>query len=130
MTRPVVTATPEMVLEEVGTLFHDHRFHHLPVVDPQNRVVGMLSDRDLLACSRAAAPHGESADPLHASDLMSARVLSATPDTPIRDIALGMIAEGIGALPLVDSESRLTGIITTTDILRGLVQEAPLELWI
>jgi CBS domain-containing protein len=61
---------------------------------------------------------------------MSCRVLSATSTTEICEIAHIMLDEHEGAIPIFDSLPRLVGILTTSDILRAIVHQSPLELWI
>ncbi len=127
MTSPVIALGPEAPLADAARLLNEHGFHHLPVVDDAQRIVGILSDRDLLRGGQAAAArHGRG----RVGDLMSTELLTATPDTSLREVARVMTEERIGALPLVDEEQHLLGILTTTDILRGLLRGAPLELWI
>ena len=60
---------------------------------------------------------------------MSREVLTATPDTPIRDLARMMVHAKVGAIPIVDEHRVVVGIVTTTDVLGCVVNEAPLDLW-
>ena len=62
--------------------------------------------------------------------LITERVLVASPDTEIREVAKILFEHRIGAMPVISSSERLVGIITRSDILRTLVNRAPLELWI
>jgi acetoin utilization protein AcuB len=57
-------------------------------------------------------------------------VLTAHPDTSIRDIARVFFEERIGAVPIVDRGETLVGIVTRSDILRTILNSAPLELWV
>ncbi|MBM4127768.1 MAG: CBS domain-containing protein [Nitrospira sp.] len=60
---------------------------------------------------------------------MTRRVVSAAPTTTVRDIARLMLDERIHAVPLLDTHRRLVGILTTRDLLRGIANHGPLELW-
>lgn len=120
MSTPVVSVAPEARASEVAALLAEHGFHHLPVLAPNGRLVGMISDRDVL---RTDSPE-QSAD-----RTMSRRVLTAAPDTPIRELARVMVTERIGAVPIVGPQG-LVGIVTQNDVLRCLVNRAPLDLWI
>lgn len=120
MSTPVVSVAPEARSSEVAGLLAEHGFHHLPVLASDGRLVGMISDRDVL---RTDSPD-EGAD-----RIMSRRVLTAAPDTPIRELARVMVAERIGAVPIV-GPAGLAGIVTQNDVLRCLVNHAPLDLWI
>lgn len=123
----IMSKAPQCVSDStlVGTareIMEQHRFRHLPVASPDRRLSGMLSDRDIL---RAGEAHSK--EPV--SKYMTTRVLTATPETTIQHIAEAMLANKIHAIPIVDSEHRIIGILTSTDILRAIVQSAPIELW-
>jgi acetoin utilization protein AcuB len=60
---------------------------------------------------------------------MHRRIFSATPATEIRDIARVMLEQDIRAIPILDGTRRPIGIVTVTDLLRGLANHAGLELW-
>jgi acetoin utilization protein AcuB len=59
---------------------------------------------------------------------MTSQVLTAHPDTSIRDIARVFFEERIGAVPIVDRGETLVGIVTRSNILRTILNSAPLEL--
>ena len=67
---------------------------------------------------------------LQVADVMSSPVFSAHPQTPIRDIARVLFAERIGAIAICDDEWKLVGILTRSDILRTLLNNAPVDLWV
>ena len=134
MTSPVVSLPPDTDLEEAMEFIRSRRFRHVPVVAKDGSLVGILSDRDLLR----GTPHPEHAQPRAqealpprtVQELMSTKVLTATLETPIREIARVFVGEQIGCLPILTPEKDLLGILTTTDILRCLVNVTPLDLWI
>ena len=104
---------------------------HLPVMSVHGTLVGMISNHDLLPYAHeleSVNPPGSSAGHKLAR-VMSSRVLSATPTTEIREIALVMLDEHVGAIPILDGSRHLLGILTTSDILRAIVHRSPLELW-
>lgn len=131
MTAPVVTIVETEPLTRAGSLMQEKGFRHLPVVSTQDRLVGLLSERDLL---RGLPLKGKGPPPppwkiRQVRDLMSPTLLTATPDTPLKDIARVMEAERIGCLPLLNGRGRLVGILTTTDLLRCILREVPVDLW-
>jgi len=135
MTSPVVTLPADIMLLDAWNIFRIRRFRHMPVVDPDGRLVGILSDRALLryaAVTGNVPPYAKDSPQARASiaDLMKKEVITASPDTEIRDIARAMFEKRIGAMPIMDYRDRLTGIITGSDILKTLVNHAPLELWV
>lgn len=101
-------------------LFVRHRFRHLPITNEDKQLTGIVSDRDLI-CKDPGTPLKE---------VMTQKVYAATPDTLLFEIAHLMLNKRISALPILDGQQKLIGILTTTDILKGLVQRAPLELWV
>ncbi len=103
------------------------RFRHLPVVNSEGLLLGIVSERDVLKA--VSKPLREPKDIL-ASDLMGSSVMAATPDTLLIEIAQMLLSENKSALPIIDAESKLVGILTTTDILKGLLKRAPIELWV
>ena len=135
MTSPVVTLPADISLLDAWNVFRERRFRHMPVVDLDGHLVGILSDRALLryaAVTGNVPPYSKDSPQAHTSiaELMKAEVITATPDTEIRDIARAMFEKRIGAMPIMDGRDRLAGIITGIDILRTLVNHAPLELWV
>lgn len=122
MAKPVVSLPVTATLGEARALVRARRFRHVPIVDAAFHVVGIVSDRDLMrdeALPEAALLR----------DHMATPVLTANPDAPLRDVARVMLRERVGAMPITDTEGRLVGIVTRTDLLRTLVTEGPLELW-
>lgn len=136
MTSPVVTLTPETPLEKAWELIRDQRFRHMPVLSTEKKLVGILSDRDILRESShtyglaSALSEEEPLEKKTVSQLMKTKVLTAGPNTEIRKIVRAMFVERIGAMPIVDNEDLLVGIITRSDILRALITHAPLDLWV
>ncbi len=137
MSSPVGTLAPDSSLEEAWKLIKDSKFRHIPILSSQKQLIGIISDRDLLleaaglgmghkVSRHAQETHGKKA----IIDLIKTRVLTASPDTEIREIARILFEEQIGAMPIVNSTGSLVGIITRSDILKALVNKGPLELWV
>ena len=127
MHRNLVTADKEASLRRARRILDQHRIRHLLVVDGK-RLVGIVTDRDI----RTAAPSSKSPlttaereefmDELKVVEVMSRRLITASPDTTIREAARVMVSEKIGCLPVVN-ENQLVGIVTETDLLEILVRE-------
>ena len=135
MRAPVFSLSPAHTVAEGWTALQDRGLRHLPLLGPQGHVVGIVSDRDLLRATGgplggppALGPAELGAQPLRA--FMRAPVYTASPDAPLRDVAEVMLDRHIGAMLITDEAGALIGILTRSDILRGLVHEAPLDLWI
>lgn len=121
MTTPVTTVSAEAPHHEISRLMYDHGYHHLPVVSATGTLIGMVSDRDIL--------RREPSD-VTARSLMSERVLTASLDTSIREIARVMVTERIGSVPLLGAHGAIEGIVTRSDVLGCVVNREPLDLWI
>jgi acetoin utilization protein AcuB len=93
--------------------------------------VGIISDRDLLRQAPEVTATGQPsrAAQQKLADIMTRRVVSASPTTNVRDVARLMLDERIHAVPILDAHRRLAGILTTRDLLRGIANHGPLELW-
>jgi acetoin utilization protein AcuB len=131
MSTPVVTLSSDSTLAEAWTLMRRRSFRHIPVSSVHGALVGMVSDRDLLrhAPELILAARAHPSAHRRLADIMTQRVISATPLTEIRDIARVMLDERIHAVPVIDSARRLIGILTARDLLRGIATHGPLELW-
>jgi acetoin utilization protein AcuB len=134
MTSPVVWLDLKTAMAEAWKLIHQRRFRHVPVVNSDQRIVGILSDRDLWREAAGIHTHPEAESialpNLTVQDIMTDRVLTGHPDTEIRTIARVMFEERIGAMPIVNDMGTPIGIITRSDILRTVMNQVPFELWI
>jgi acetoin utilization protein AcuB len=127
MQREVITVTPDDTLATALALTRRHRVRHLPVVLATGDLAGILSDRDIRLAmpSPLTTPDAERTDFLERTaigGIMSRRVITVGPSETVEDAAILLFRHRIGALPVVDSERRLVGIITETDILHAFVR--------
>ena len=130
MTSPVVTVASNSHIEECLALFHQHRFRHLPVIDGADKIIGMISDRDFLLLESNSSSLKMDDFILQPTErVMNQRVLTATKDTEISAVASVMVENRIGAIPIVNSDHNVVGIVTRSDILRQLINHAPLDRW-
>jgi len=123
-----VTISPEASFFEARNLIHEKGIRHLPVVDKNNAVVGIVTDRDI----REAAPSDATLlsvqelnyllGKLKVSSFMTpkAKLITITPDTLIEEAVQLMHDNKIGCLPVVE-RGKLYGIFTETDALDHLV---------
>jgi acetoin utilization protein AcuB len=127
---PLLTAREQDTLVDAWGKMHRARVRHLPVLDDKNRVVGVLSDRDILKASHADPEHhktfgdlGETLDiALKVKDYMTWPVRSIAPDESLTSAVRLMIDEKISSLLVKDAEENTyTGIITVEDLLRVLM---------
>ncbi|MGD9404758.1 MAG: CBS and ACT domain-containing protein [Anaerolineae bacterium] len=128
MSAPAITITPETPLQDALNLMHEHRFRRLPVVDEEGRLVGIVSERDLLYASPPPATllRGPSLNHLLAESqtkqIMTREVIATTPGTFVEDAARLIVENRVGGLPVVDEDGCVVGVITETDIFRAFIE--------
>lgn len=117
MTGDVVQAHPMTPFREVVRLLERHRISGVPVVDHDDKVLGVISGTDLVReqARRARTGEGRSAT---AEQLMSTPAVTVHPEQPVPDAARVLERHDIERLPVVDEEDRLIGIVTRRDLLR------------
>jgi CBS-domain-containing membrane protein len=139
MTREVTAVNPGAPLPEVVELLVDRDFRAVPVVEPDGRLVGIITNTDLVerggvlarlellavmdATARAEAVG--SARAYRASEVMTTNLVSIAPDEPAQVAAGLMVAQALKRLPVVDKRSRLVGVISRADLLRTLGEGYP-----
>lgn len=129
MTREVITAGMDDSLEHVRRLFTRYRFRHLPITGDAGELVGIISDRDMLAnVSPFAGTINERAADANslrrkAHQIMTRRPQTTTPAEHAERAALVMLHQRISALPVVDQAGTLVGIVTMRDLLRCLLNQ-------
>jgi len=129
MTEAVVAIEVDRPVSEVLDCFMQYPIHHLPVVR-QGRLVGMLSSADAMKLEfflpRTATETARYLDHhMTIERLMRTPVISATPDTRIAEAAGRMVEAGVHAVPVVDGDGRVLGLVTTTDVMRSLLHGPP-----
>jgi acetoin utilization protein AcuB len=131
MSSPVHTLTSDSTASEAWAEMMRRNVHHLPITSVHGILVGIISDRDVLRHAPEVTATGQlsRAAQQKLADIMTRRVVSAAPTTNVRDIARLMLDERIHAVPILDAQRRLAGILTTRDLLRGIANHGPLELW-
>lgn len=131
MTTPAHALPSDSTILDAWTLMSHKGFRHLPITSLHGTVVGIVSDRDLLrhAPDVILTGHSGQSGLRKLAEIMTSRVISATPLTEVREIARVMLDEHIHAVPILDSQRHLVGILARHDLLRGIANHGPLELW-
>lgn len=134
MTADVIAVYPETSLEEVATLLIKHRISGIPVIDKDRRVLGVVSESDIiykeihrdpelleriggivLPAYRQTVKKGETA-----GDVMSSPPVIAYVDTPLEELVALITEKRIKRVIIVDKEGRLSGIVSRIDIVRTI----------
>jgi len=127
MTAEVVAVRRDATFKELAAVLRRYRVSALPVVDDAGRVIGVVSEADLLAKEALADP-GVMAEVLHrrdvrkaegltAGDLMTSPPVTAAPEDPIGQAARMMHFMRVKRLPVVNSGGQLVGIVSRSDVL-------------
>jgi acetoin utilization protein AcuB len=127
MTRNPVTITPDTPFPQALRIIHESRFRHLPVVDREGRVVGIVTEADLLRASPSSATSLSIYEMnyllanLRIREVMSSPPITVPEDFPLEEAARTMVENRIGCL-LVMRDDDLVGVITETDIFKVFVE--------
>jgi len=113
MTTDVFSVDEEKGFNHVEIVAELKGIRHVPIVDPENRVVGIISIRDLLShLSNAAASHF-----VPIKEVMNRKVITVSPETPLREVAQILIDKSIGCVPVVENKV-MVGLISERDFLK------------
>lgn len=135
MTAEVASVFRKTPIQEVAELMARRRVSGVPVLDDENSVVGVISERDFLRtmggeqagtfmdvvadCLRGGSCLAAPMRVQCAEDIMSAPALTVTPDTPLTEVAHIMANRKINRVPVVDAAGRLIGIASRADLVRS-----------
>ena len=143
MTVGVVTATPEMTVRDAAALMLERSVSALPVLDGSGRLVGIISEGDLVRRTETGTAISDSwwlrlftsAETLQerfvkshgqrVGDVMTRNPVAARPDTPVGEIAAILERHRIKRVPVVE-DGRLLGIVSRANLLHGLASASPL----
>jgi CBS domain-containing protein len=119
MTTEVVVAHLATPVEQVAGLLADHGLSALPVIDGRGRVLGVVSEADLLGNSQRLADGQTAAT---AGEVMASPAVTVDPQATVTEAARRMQARGVKRLPVVARSGRLVGIVSRADLLRPLTR--------
>jgi CBS domain-containing protein len=140
MNKKVVVVEAWLTLREAAKLFIDKNITGAPVVDEEGKLVGVLSQTDLIRRQRERGADAESVpfyadeegsrnfhieepDRTRVEQVMTPLVLSAVEDTPVEDLARMMLKRGVHRL-IIMKNGKLRGIVSSMDLLRALLAGA------
>ena len=126
MTHKVITVDQEATIFDAQELLAQNKIRHLPIIDKDRRLIGIITDRDI----RSALPykslmeHGsekERVSQFKVKDIMTKDPISISPADTIQDALLLIQNSKVGALPVVDDDHKLKGIISVRDMLLAFI---------
>lgn len=124
MTPGLITVTPDASLAQITALFRRHAIKSLPVVDAEDRFLGIILQRDIinvLISPRSGRLRRRRADILTAGTIMHRAERAVSHDMPVGNLLHRLAVQGGEAIPVIDGD-KLVGIITRTDIMSLLIQ--------
>ncbi len=126
MSTDPIAIGPEVFLPEARAILNEYYFRHLPVVDNDNKLIGIITDRDL----RSAYPSSvisnseqslvyEQIEKTTVQEIMSTMCISLRVDSTLDDALLLFEKEKVGALPVIETSEKLVGIFSIRDLIRA-----------
>ncbi len=136
MSTDLKTVSPQDSLASVRRIMHDNRIHHVPVVDDEYKLVGLVTLTDVLAATDSVLRDDESrlhVGEIKVEDIMVQNLATIDEHASLRQAALFLEKHRIGCLPVV-TDGSLRGIVTDTDfvgvainLLEQIEESEPLE---
>lgn len=123
-----VLCEPDLPVSDALDRMKKEHIRRMPVVDKHGKLVGIVSDKDLLQASPSPATSLSVWEityllsKIKISDVMTKKVITITPETPLEDAARIMADNKIGGLPVVDDTGAVVGIITETDVFKTFIE--------
>jgi len=128
MARKVITVDRDASVLEAQSLMQRSEIRHLPVVEADNLLVGMITDRDIrsalpyeLANGGGTAVEREKFARLKVGDVMTTDLLTISPTHTLADALLLIEQKKVGAIPVIDDRNKLVGILSVRDLLRAFI---------
>ena len=127
MIQTPATGTPDMSVTEALRMMKEKKIRRLPVLDSHGKLVGIVSDKDLLYASPSPVTSLSVWEmnyllaKLKVEEVMTHKVLTVTEDTPLEDAARIMADNKIGGLPVMRGET-MVGIVTETDLFKTFLE--------
>jgi len=128
MTHEIITIRPDADVRDAHQKMAANRIRHLPVVDAHDRLLGIISDRDIRSAlppdyfrGPDPQPAPEKSAALQVRQVMTADPVTITPADTIQDALLLLQKMKVGALPVVDDGGKVKGIISVRDLMRAFI---------
>lgn len=130
MTKDVFTVAPEMLATAAWRALLGQGVRQAPVVDDTHSVIGLVTERALLTTFNLERKQKRSSITHHVRDVMVSPAICVDPVTDIRHIARAMVDFDLPSVPVVNESRQLLGLVSRGDILRAVIADPPLSLWV
>ena len=129
MSQPVITVTPETGIKTAAELLVMHGISALPVVDSTGRLVGIVSEADLIALEARPDPRSQATPlaptagttPRHVADVMTRDVVTVTAHSEVAEAARAMLNSDVKRVPVM-SGRRVVGIVSRRDLVKVIAR--------
>lgn len=137
MVAPVITAKPELAIRQLAKLFVERGISAVPVIDQDRQVIGIVSESDLMrraetgterqhqwwlkvfVAEQTLAAEYTKAHARKVADIMTRNVITATPETPLQEIATVLEKHAIKRVPIVEN-GQLVGIVSRANLVQAV----------
>ncbi len=126
MTPSPITIGPDQTVAEAIEILNQYRFRHIPVVDDNNVLLGMLSDRDLRSATPSTVARSKERQNVEhqvsntlVTEVMSEDCLTLNTLSTLDRALLQLQSENVGALPVVNEQQQVIGILSVMDLLKA-----------
>ncbi|MEA1866837.1 MAG: CBS domain-containing protein [Thermodesulfobacteriota bacterium] len=126
MTPAPLTVKSDILISEARAILRSNRFRHLPVIDKDWRLVGMVTDRDIRSAYPSSVLSGgdrkhelEQVATTPISEIMSTDLINLLPHSTIDDALLLLEKKRVGAIPVLDEKGVIVGIFSVRDLMRA-----------
>jgi CBS domain-containing protein len=140
MTKEVKSLLPQMTVKEAVDLFFDMDIGGLPVIDKGNKLVGIITEKDILknilpSYLNNVGKFTYEENPkgiknkiidlarLKVSDIMLKDVITVNEETTLCEVAHIMLIQKLRRIPVLDKDNKVVGVVARQDILKGLMRE-------
>lgn len=142
MTRDVITVREYDLISDVCKLFAEKNISGAPVVNDEGKLVGIISEGDLIYKQKAIKPpvfvtlfdgifqlnHKQFEEDMkkmaayRVSDMMTTNVITASPDTDLSELAALIIDKKVNRLPIIDVRGHVAGVVSRHDLVKAMAQ--------
>jgi acetoin utilization protein AcuB len=129
MQTKVISVNANDAVSDAWELMRANGIHQAPVFNDEAKLIGIVSERDLLTSLNITKNELTHVTDRRVSDVMRSPVVASSPLTDIRRIARVMLDFEVDGVPILDESERLVGFISRSDMLRVMMKDPPLSLW-
>ncbi|HRM78061.1 MAG TPA: CBS domain-containing protein, partial [Aliarcobacter cryaerophilus] len=129
MTHDVIYARNDLTIEDIYYLIKEKKVSQIPITGFGKKIIGIVNKKIILSLLMNHLDDTQAILKRKIDDVYLPEVLTADPDSDVRDVVKVMLDLKLDAIPIVDDSDVLMGIISKTDILKAVANLPKLQLW-